>query len=1105
MPLNKFLICAFLFLFINISCKGKKETVLFELVHNIGISFDNKVQDQQLNNSFLFRNFYNGGGVAIGDINNDGKTDVMLTSNMGENKLYINKGDWKFEDITSTCGMQQDSMWSTGVVMVDINNDGWLDIYICNSGHMKDGHRRNKLYINNHDLTFTESAAKYGLDVSAYTTQVSFFDYDLDGDLDCFMINNSPLPVNLIGFSNRRDLPDAQWPVADFLKGGGDHLIRNDNGHFTEVTRQSGIHGSLISFGLGVTIGDFNNDGYPDVYVANDSYERDYLYINQKNGTFKDDLENCMQHTSFSSMGADLADINNDGYPEIFTTDMLPEGDYRLKTLGSFDNIDVYRNKVKNGLYNQYMKNCLQLNNKDGTFSEIADYSGVSATDWSWGALFFDADNDGYNDIYVCNGVNRDVTNLDFMDFFANDVIQKMVLTGKKENIDEVVKNIPINPMLNKAYKNLGNLKFKDMGQAWGFTQPSFSNGAAYGDLDNDGDLDLIVNNENGPAFIYRNNSREINKNNYLAVLLKGQDKNTFAIGSTIKVYANNQVITREVIPSRGFQSSMDYKQILGLGKISKIDSMVITWADRSSSSLIHPPIDTLLVINQSGSRKYIADSLSHASINTLLVSEKSDFDKHIEDDYVDFYYERNIPEMLSREGPKIAVGDVNGDGLQDVYIGGTQNHPGQIYLQTSAGMFVKKEEPSFNQFIDFEDEAVLFFDADHDGDLDLFVGPGGNDNPSYSRQMQNRLYKNDGKGNFVIDVKAFPPFGMNAGVAIAYDFNKDGYMDLFVGGRSVPMEYGSAAESFLYVNDGNGHFTDIAKAKNPSIANIGMVTGAVWANVTGDTAKELVITGEWMGTHIFSYKGDHFIEVKSNLNNLSGWWQAIAATDVDGDGKEDLIIGNVGENFYLHPDSAKPVKLWINDFNQDNVLDKFLTYTVDGKDMPVFLKKEITDQFPVLRKQNLKHAEYATKSIQQLFSNELIAKTTVKTFNYSSSIIAINKGQGNFAIQKLPPRVQLSSVNAINCIDINGDKKPDLITGGNMFQFPPQFGRLDAGFGDVLINQGKGQFKWIEPKLSGLKLPGEIKDIKEIAGAGNRYILIVENDQAPSLFKIKK
>ncbi len=1094
----------FSFSLLLFSCNRKSTPALFELMDKTGITFDNKIQDEETNNAFLFRNFYNGGGVAIGDINNDGKTDVMFTSNMGENKLYLNKGNWKFDDITTNSGMKQDSMWSTGVVFVDINSDGWLDIYVCNSGHMKDGNRRNKLYINNHDLTFTESAAKYGLDISAYTTQVSFFDYDLDGDLDCFMINNSPLPVNLIGYSSRRDLPDAQWPVADFLKGGGDHLFRNDNGHFKEVTLEAGIHGSLISFGLGVTVGDFNNDGFPDVYVANDSYERDYLYINQKNGTFKDDLEECMQHTSFSSMGADLADINNDGYPEVFTTDMLPEGDFRLKTLGSFDNIDVFRNKLKSGLYYQYMKNCLQLNNKDGTYSEIANYSGISATDWSWGALFFDADNDGYNDIYVCNGVNRDVTNLDFMEFFANEVIQKMVLTGKKEGVEAIVKKIPINPMVNKVYKNLGNLKFKDIGQSWGFTQPSFSNGAAYGDIDNDGDLDLIVSNENGPVFIYRNNSRELNKNNYLGILLKGKDKNTFAVGSNIKVYAGDQIFTRELIPSRGFQSSMDYKQIIGLGKLSKIDSVVIAWPDRSYNTFIHPPIDTVLVIQQGVGQMMPADT-TKSTFKPMLQPVKGNFDKHSEDDYVDFYQERNIPEMLSREGPKTAVGDVNGDGLEDIYIGGTPNNPGQIYLQTATGEFIKKQEPGFRQFLDFEDEAVLFFDADHDGDLDLFVGPGGNDNPPYSREMQNRLYKNDGNGNFTIDVNAFPSYGMNCGVAAAYDFNHDGYLDLFVGGRSIPKEYGVSPSSFLYVNDGNGHFTDMAKAKNPDIANIGMVTGAVWANVTGDTSKELIITGEWMPTHIFSFNGNHFIEIESNLNELYGWWESIAAADIDGDGDQDLVIGNVGENFYLHPDSANPVKLWINDFNQNNDLDKVLSYTEDGKDLPVFLKKEMTDQFPAIRKQNLKHAEYATKTIQELFSKELIEKAIVKKFNYCSSIIAINNGNGKFTIQKLPARIQLSSVNAINCVDINNDNKIDILLGGNMFGFPPQFGRLDAGFGNVFMNRGGGKFDWVEPLRSGVKLPGEIKDIKTIIGRDNRYLLFVQNDQYPVLYKIEK
>ncbi len=676
-----------------ISCNHhEKQKTLFELVEHSGIDFNNKVVDSKLENSFLFRNFYNGGGVAVGDINNDGLADILFTSNMGSNKLYLNKGDFKFEDITDKAGFKQDSMWSTGVVFVDINNDGWLDIYICNSGHMSTGHRKNKLYINNHNLTFTESAAQYGLDISAYSTQVSFFDYDNDGDLDCFMINNSPIPVNTLNNSNRRDLPDAEWPIANFLKGGGDHLFRNDNGHFTEVTKQAGIHGSLISFGLGVSVSDINGDGYADIFVSNDSYERDYLYINQKNGTFKDELEDMIGHTSFSSMGADIADINNDGYPEIFTTDMLPRDDYRLKTLGAFDNIDLYNAKLKAGFYHQYMKNCLQLNNKNGKFLEIANYAGVSATDWSWGALMFDMDNDGLNDIYVCNGVNKDVTNLDFMDFFANDVIQKMVLSGKKQEVDEILKKIPVNPMQHNAFHNKGNLQFEDVGTQWGFTKSSFANGAAYADLDNDGDLDLVINNENGPAFLYKNNARELNKNNYIAVLLKGKDKNTFSIGSKIKIYKDNQLFYREVIPSRGFQSSVDYKQEIGLGSITSIDSMIVVWPDRSYIKMDHPAINQLHVIAESDEKNMYTEAKQVDSSALLLHLVKNNFDKHEEDDNIDFYYELNLPKMLSREGPKAAVGDLNGDGLQDIYIGGTAGHVGQVYLQTKNGQFIKKE-----------------------------------------------------------------------------------------------------------------------------------------------------------------------------------------------------------------------------------------------------------------------------------------------------------------------------------------------------------------------------------------------------------------------------
>jgi hypothetical protein len=1088
---------------IIISCNKKKETPLFQLIETSGINFDNKVTDGKLENSFLFRNFYNGGGVAIGDLNNDGLADVVLTSNMGENKIYLNKGNFQFEDATAKSGLRQDSMWSTGVTLVDINNDGWLDIFICNSGHMTNGNRRNKLYVNNHNMSFTEEAHKYGLDISGYTTQVSFFDYDGDGDLDCFMINNSPIPVNTLNNNNERDLPDSEWNVAQFLKGGGNHLYRNDNGHFTEVTTNAGIHSSLISFGLGVSVGDINEDGWPDVYISNDSYERDYLYINQKNGTFKDETDDWFQHMSLSSMGADIADINNDGYPEIFTTDMLPENDYRLKTMGSFDDIEQFNSKLKAGFSYQYVKNCLQLNNKDGKFFDIANYSGVSATDWSWGALLFDADNDGYNDIYVCNGVNRDVTNLDFMEFFANDVIQKMILSGKKEGVDEILKRIPQNPLKNFAFRNLGNLKFQDVGEFWGFTQSSFSNGAAYGDLNNDGAMDLVVNNENGQAFVYKNNSRTINKNNYLGIFLKGDDKNTFAIGSEIKLYIGNQILSREVIPSRGFQSSVDYKQIVGLGKYSKIDSMIILWPNRTYSKYLNPPIDTLLVIHQPPNAKSYSDT-SSLSIAPFLELLKSNFEKHQEDDNIDFYYEKNIPEMLSREGPKAAVGDVNGDGLDDIYIGGTKDHPGQLYVQTQSGQFVKKKEPIFDQYADFEDQAVLFFDADNDSDLDLYVGPGGNNNPPYSRQMQSRLYKNDGKGNFTIDVDAFAPNGMNTGVAIAYDFNHDGYPDLFIGGRSYPRDYGVSPSSYLYVNDGQGHFKDIAKTKNPDIAKIGMVTGAVWADVVGDTSKELIVTGEWMAPRVFTYDGDHFVEIKSNLNKLFSLWQTVTALDVNGDGKMDLIFGNIGENFYLKPDSVNPVKLWIEDFDQSNYINKILTYTVNKKDKPVFLKRDVENDIPSIKIQNLSHEDFAKKSIEDLLPAEELQKATVKEFNYPSSIVAINQGKGDFKIEKLPGMAQLSSINSILPMDIDGNGFPDLVLGGNLYTFLPQFERLDASFGDILLNDGKGNFTWVDQKKTGLNVKGMVRDIVKIPGKNDPKILFLINDQYPALYKLK-
>jgi hypothetical protein len=1074
-------------------------------MNDTGIQFKNTVHDTKELNIINYRNFYNGGGVAIGDLNNDGLTDVFFTANQAANKLFLNKGNWKFEDISVKAGFNEKKQWSTGVVMADINADGWLDIFVCNAGNMSDSSlRKNQLFINNHDLTFTDSAPAYGLDDIGYTTQVSFFDYDLDGDLDCFMINNSPISPVALNYVNKRNVPDNEWQIAANMKGGGDHLYKNDNGKFKDISKQAGIYGSTMSFGLGVTVGDVNGDGYPDVYVSNDFYEQDYLYINQKNGTYRDEMEQWMQHTSLASMGADIGDINNDGYPEIFTTDMLPGDDYRMKTTLAFEDINVYRLKRQNNIYHQFFQNTLQLNNKNGKFADIANYAGVSATDWSWGGLMFDGDNDGNTDLYVCNGIYHDLINQDFLDFSASDIMQKMIASGQKEDLNVIIDKMPSIHVLNKMYQNNGQLKFNDIGKKWGFSQPSFSNGAAYGDLDNDGDLDLVVNNVNQPAFVYRNNSREYNQNNYIAVSLTGKNKNTFAIGSTVKVYIDTQVLTREIIPSRGFQSSMDYKIVIGIGTNIRIDSMVIQWPDKSCSKYDNPIINKQYSLNEVKEKKYTCALDKVLPGTTYFIQEESNFEKHTEDDYVDFYYERNLIKMLSREGPKATTADVDGDGLVDVFIGGTNGHPGQLYLQTTEAKFIKKEEQAFLQYTDFEDVAVLFFDCDNDNDPDLLIGPGGNNNPVGSRQLQLRLFKNDGKGNFKLDVTAFPVNNSNISVAIANDFDNDGDLDLFVGGRNVVQQYGLPPSSYLFVNDGTGRFTDLPGVKN-TIGNIGMVTDAAWADIQGDTQKELIIVGEWMTPRIFHYHNNSFAEIETNLKEMFGWWQSVSIADMNSDGRPDLILGNVGENFYLRPDQNNPVKQWINDFDNNGIIDKILTYQVGGKDKPVFLKHDLEESMPFLKKNNLKHAEYAAKSVQELIPSTVLNKALVQQFNYSPSCIAFNNDEGVFTIQKLPSTVQLSSINSIHIIDVNSDNKPDLVVGGNQFNFLPQLQRLDASLGDILVNDGKGNMKCVEAKETGLVLRGELRDIVEIKGKDKIYLLFAQNDQQPLLFYLNK
>ncbi|MBA2763017.1 MAG: VCBS repeat-containing protein [Segetibacter sp.] len=671
-----------------------------------------------------------------------------------------------------------------------------------------------------------------------------------------------------------------------------------------------------------------------------------------------------------------------------------------------------------------------------------------------------------------------------------------------RQQLLDILQHMPSSNIKNYFFQNNGNLTFSNVSTQWGIDSFSNSNGAAYADLDNDGDLDLVVNNVNQKAFTYRNNSREINKNNYIGISLKGKGKNTFAIGSSIKIYRKDEIISREVMPSRGFQSSVDYKVIAGLGNSSAIDSMIVIWPDRSYLKIDKPAANKVHVIEQSNAAKIYPVEVP-ASNSQMFQQVKQNFEKHTEEDYVDFYNERGVPMLLSREGPKAAYGDVNGDGLTDVYIAGAANQPGQLYLQTANG-FILKKQLAFNQLAAFEDVAALFFDCDKDGDLDLFVGSGGNNYPPHSFQFQNRLYRNDGKGNFEIDGNPFPAGGMNTGVAVAEDFDSDGDVDLFIGSRSVPQNYGLTPQSFLLVNDGTGKFTDIAKTKNPEIANIGMTTGAVWANVAGDKRKELVIVGDWMAPRVFSFQSGKFAEVKSNLNELYGWWKTVAAADVDGDGDEDLVLGNLGENFYLRPNSQQPVKMFISDFDDNGTAEKIITQTINGKDKPVFLKRELVEQIASLRKQNLKYGDYADKSIQELFTPDVLKKSVVKQFNYSSSCIAINNGNGNFTVKKLPLKVQLSCVNAISCTDINNDGKIDLVLGGNQLGFLPQFSRLDASFGHVLINKGKGEFEWIDPKASGIDIPGEIKDIAPIHGKDKRYFLFVRNNDYPVLYQLK-
>ena len=1073
-----------------------------------GIAFTNTVRNTPDFNIFSYRNFYNGGGVGIGDLNNDGRADVFLSANQGPNKLFLNRGNWEFEDVSAASGIALADQWSTGVNLVDVNADGWLDIYVCNAGFKRGASQRNTLFLNQHDGTFREAAEEYGLDDDGYSTHAAFFDYDLDGDLDAYILNNSFIPVNTLNFSNQRERYAEDWNVKPFLRGGGDRLLRNDDGRYTDVTAHAGIYGSLIGFGLGVTVGDVNGDYYPDLYISNDFFERDYLYINQGNGTFKEEVEQYMRHLSLASMGADMGDINNDGYPELFTTEMLPETDYRRKTTVQFENLNNYQLKLQRGFYHQYMHNTLQLNNADGTFSEIAQYSGVEATDWSWGALLFDVDQDGWRDIFVSNGIYHNLTNQDFIDFFADDIVRKMALTGEKEEIERIVDKMPSEPLPNKLYRNKGDLTFEDMSAEWGLTEPSFSNGAAYGDLDGDGDLDLVVNNVNQPVFVYENQADKLTDNHRLSVRLVGDTSgNTFAIGATVTVYEGERRYASTVMPSRGFQSSVDYVQHIGIGSAKSVDSVGVVWPDRSMTVVDSIGSNKSLVVNYGSSGKQavtgrVTTVAARPKTPGLLQEVIWPLAPHVEDDYLDLLNEGLVIRSLSQEGPLSAVGDINGDGLEDLYIGGARNQAGQLYFQQN-GTLVRTQQAALDQVSQTEDSGIALFDADGDGDLDLYVGSAGNAARPNSPVLIDKLFFNDGAGNLTLRSGSLPQIGVNTSVIVPLDFDVDGDLDLFVGTRSLPGNYGVPVPSFLLENDGTGRFRDITRSVAPQLATLGMVTDAVLQTGPATGEGMLTVVSEWGSPRQFRYVKGNLTEIETNLNQYRGWWYAVEQADMDGDGDLDLILGNRGENFYFTADSSAPAKLYVADFDGNGTMEKILTQRIDGRDMPLAMKRDLTAQLASLRKDNLKHTDYAQRSIAELFTEDKLKDAYIYPANYFKSAIAFLEANGSYRLQALPQRAQLSSIAAIQVVDLDDDGANDLVVGGNFSGFLPQFSRLDASYGEVLINRGEGHFATLPATVSGMQITGDMKGLSIITLDGSTYLIATINDGRPRIYRL--